>query len=284
MALRELIDKNELQRLQDGFCKIAGISAYCLDHDGIKITRISGDDRYLHCLQEKLALERVQGKESLEDLAIEDIEGKKQVAALSVQARGEKELYWIIFRPENMTDETFYQALDLLRDTSISLLQGKLQSEEELAVMRIAVSGNGKVVMAQVASHEMNVFTRGSDGKWTNTVKEMDDFTSELYRGIALDYEGKRMWRFERQEQDCWLMFTETDDDGAENTVAVMKVDDGAQHAYYVACPDNGNIVYFTCYLNGKSMLMKGVYEDGTFRTQLLNQGVNGLAANGDSR
>ncbi|MBO7091734.1 MAG: hypothetical protein J6W23_08095, partial [Victivallales bacterium] len=97
-------------------------------------------------------------------------------------------------------------------------LQGKLQSEEELAVMRIAVSGNGKVVMAQVASHEMNVFTRGSDGKWTNTVKEMDDFTSELYRGIALDYEGKLMWRFERQEQDCWLMFTETDDDGAENT------------------------------------------------------------------
>ena len=163
-------------------------------------------------------------------------------------------------------------------------LQGKLQSEDELAVMRIAASGNGKVVVAQVASHEMNVFTRGSDGNWTNTVKETEDFTAELYRGIALDYEGKRMWRFERQEQDCWLMFTETADDGAENTVAVMKVDDGAQHAYYVACPDNGNIVYFTCYLNGKSMLMKGVYEDGTFQTQLISQDVDGVAANGDSR
>ncbi|MBR4416572.1 MAG: hypothetical protein IKS67_07375, partial [Victivallales bacterium] len=163
-------------------------------------------------------------------------------------------------------------------------LQGKLQSEDELAVMRLAASGNGKLVVAQIASHEMNVFTRGNDGNWTNTVKETDDFTAELYRGIALDYEGKRMWRFERQEQDCWLMFTETADDGAENTVSVMKVDDGTQHAYYVTCPDNGNIVYFTCYLNGKSMLMKGVYEDGMFKTQLISQGIDGLAANGDSR
>lgn len=128
MALRELLDRNELQRLQDGFCKVSGISAYCLDHDGAKITRVSGDDRYFHCLQEKLALERVQGDGSIEDLAIEDLEGKKQVAALAIQARGEKELYWITFRPEDMKEETFFQALELLRDASVTFLQGKLQT------------------------------------------------------------------------------------------------------------------------------------------------------------
>lgn len=128
MALRELLDKNELQRLQDGFCKVSGLSAYCIDHDGVKITRISGDDRYLHCLQEKLALERVQGPGSIEDLAVEDLEGKKQVAALAISARGEKELYWILFRPEEMTEDTFYQAVELLRSASITLLQGKIQS------------------------------------------------------------------------------------------------------------------------------------------------------------
>ena len=163
-------------------------------------------------------------------------------------------------------------------------LQGNLKSEDEMAVMRIAASGNGKVVAVQVASHEMNVFTRGDNGNWTSTTKEMDAFTAELYRGIALDYDGKRMWHFERQEQDCGLMFSETEDDGTESTVAVMKVDDGTQHAYYVACADNGNVVYFTCYLNGKSMLMKGVYEDGTFHAQLVSQGVNGLTADGDCR
>ena len=128
MALRELLDKNELQRLQDGFCKVSGLSAYCLDHDATKITRISGDDRYLHCLQEKLALERVQGEDALEDLAVEDMEGKKQVAAMSIAARGEKELYWILFRPEEMGDQEFSAALELLRSASITLLQGKLQS------------------------------------------------------------------------------------------------------------------------------------------------------------
>jgi Tol biopolymer transport system component len=31
-------------------------------------------------------------------------------------------------------------------------------------------------------------------------------------------------------------------------------------------------------------MLMKGVYEDGTFHVQLVSQGIDGLAADGDSR
>ena len=128
MALRELLDKNELQRLQDGFCRLSGLSAYCLDHEGTKITRISGDDRYLHCLQERLALERVFGNDSLEDMAVEPLEGKKEVAALAIAARGEKELYWIVFRSELVKEDAFCQGLDLLRDASITFLQGKLQS------------------------------------------------------------------------------------------------------------------------------------------------------------
>ena len=128
MALQELLDRNELQRLQDEFCKVAGVSAYCLDHEGIKLTRVSGDDRYLHCAQERMAFERVQGKYSLEDLAVEDLDGQKQVAALAIRARGEKELYWMVYRPEGMSARTFDEALDLLRDASIIFLQGKIQS------------------------------------------------------------------------------------------------------------------------------------------------------------
>ncbi|MBR4731598.1 MAG: EAL domain-containing protein [Lachnospiraceae bacterium] len=127
MALQELLDKNELQRLQDGFCKISGVSAYCLNHEGIKITRISGDDRYLHCMQERMALERVIGEDSLEDLAVEELEGRKLVAAIAIKARGQKELFWIVFKPEDMAEDEFYQRLELLRDASITFLQGKLQ-------------------------------------------------------------------------------------------------------------------------------------------------------------
>ena len=163
-------------------------------------------------------------------------------------------------------------------------LQGKLQNENELAVSRIATSGDGKTVVAQVSGHEMNVFRRGDDGTWTNTVKESDDFTAELYRGVALNYDGTRMWHFTRMGQDGWLSFTDTAADGTETTVPVMQVDNGRQHAYYVACADDGNVVYFTSYLNDVAMLMKGVYEDGTFHAQLISQGIDGLAADGDSR
>ena len=127
VALHELLDRNELQRLQDGFCKISGVSAYCLNHEGVKITRISGDDRYLHCVQERLALERVMGEDSLEDMAVEELEGKKLVTAIAIKARGEKELFWIVFKPEDMSEDDFYQALELLRDASITFLQGKLK-------------------------------------------------------------------------------------------------------------------------------------------------------------
>ncbi|MBR6152164.1 MAG: EAL domain-containing protein [Lachnospiraceae bacterium] len=128
MALQELLDRNELQRLQDGFCKVSGVSAYCLNQEGMKITRISGDDRYYRGLQEQLALERVMGEDAIEDMAVENIEGHKQVAAIAIQARGEKELYWIVYKPEEMREDDFYQITELLRDASISFLQGKLQA------------------------------------------------------------------------------------------------------------------------------------------------------------
>ena len=163
-------------------------------------------------------------------------------------------------------------------------LQGDLQGETELAVTRVATSGNGKVVVAQVSGHEMNLFKRGDDGKWICTAKNADDFTAELYRGVALNYDGSRMWHFTRQGQDGWLSFTDTASDGTETTVPVIQVDDGMQHAYYVACTDDGNVVYFTSCLNGVMMLMKGVYDDGTLKTQIISVGADGLPADGDSR
>ena len=94
------------------------------------------------------------------------------------------------------------------------------------------------------------------------------------------------MWHFTRRGQDGWLSFTDTATDGTETTVPVMQVDEGMQHSYYVSCSDNGDVVYFSNYLNGLAMLMKGVYdaEDGSFRTQLVSLGADGLAANGDSK
>ena len=162
-------------------------------------------------------------------------------------------------------------------------LDGKLD-ENELAALRIAASGNGKVVAAQVSSQAMTVFKRRDDGKWSSSTRQTEDFNSDLFRGIALDYDGTRMWHFTEQEQGCWLTLTELADDGKENDIAVVKVDDDTQRSYYVACTDDGNVVYFTQYINGTAMLMKGVYDGESLKTQIVSWGVDGMVADGDSR
>lgn len=157
MALLELLDKNELQRLQDEFCVVAGVSAYCLDHEGGKITRLSGSDRYLHSMQERMALDRVLGEDSIEDLAVEELDGQSQVAAMSIRARGEKELYWIVFRPAEMEEDAFLRCLDLLRDSSITFLQGKIKSygaEAESIRSQAASQRMGRTLhMIQATAH-----------------------------------------------------------------------------------------------------------------------------------
>ena len=162
-------------------------------------------------------------------------------------------------------------------------LDGQLD-EDELAVSRIAVSGDGKVLMAQVATQPMTVFKKGADGNWSSSTRLTDDFTSELYKGIALNYDGSRMWHFTLHDQAYWLTLTETADDGTESEHAVLKVDDSTQHSYYVACSDEGNVVYFTQYVNDTAVLMKGIHEDGEMKTQAVSWGIDGKVADGDCR
>ena len=84
----ELIDRDELQRLQDEFCRATGICAYCLDCMGQQITSISGSEEQREKVktsstlaQLKNAIERVE-EGSLEDQAIEELEQDGDYIAL----------------------------------------------------------------------------------------------------------------------------------------------------------------------------------------------------------
>ena len=47
---KELIDKQELQRLQNSFCKVTGVCVYCQDANGHRVTECTGNQEQ----QEKL--------------------------------------------------------------------------------------------------------------------------------------------------------------------------------------------------------------------------------------
>ena len=131
----ELIDQKELQHLQEIFCRVTGVCAYCLDGEGRQITAVSGSRSqlektagYLSSEQVKTVVERVE-EGSLEDQAIEEFhETGDRVAAVVVRVEGRTVLCWVVFDlAEEETDEArFLSVLDLLRDASNTLMMNKM--------------------------------------------------------------------------------------------------------------------------------------------------------------
>lgn len=131
----ELIDRDELQRLQEEFCRVSGVCVYCLDGEKQQITRCSGPEGQLEEAREYLkservieVLERVE-EGSLEDQAVEELnEEGNRVAAVAVRVDGGTVLYWIVFAlSKEGPDETrFLQILDFLRNISNTLFHNKM--------------------------------------------------------------------------------------------------------------------------------------------------------------
>lgn len=129
MPFEGIINKTELQKLQDEFCEVTGLYVYCLDADKLPLSQISGNREqlskiapYFECAEMMRALDRVYG-DSLEDQAIENLTDEKgKVAAVAIRPeKKETVLYWLVVSLSQTTNIRFAgleQALDLLRDGS----------------------------------------------------------------------------------------------------------------------------------------------------------------------
>lgn len=132
-----LMDGNELQQLQDAFCDVMGVWAYCLNEEKVKITQVSGKaekmaevERYITAPQIQNVLERVEDG-SLEEQLIEELdEGTGRVAAIAVRRNGRVAFYWIVFDLSSENQNSVAQlnhVLDLLRSVSCVLVGSKLK-------------------------------------------------------------------------------------------------------------------------------------------------------------
>ncbi len=156
LSYHDLIDPAELQKLQDEFCRVTGVYAWCLDEKRELVTSVYGNKEESEALMELLEgesleylLERVEPG-GLEEVAIEELaEQGLHAAAVSVRIEGRPVIYWIMVgvtgtqRKEEkeltedraaeagpfcsrLSPEAFYRALDLLRHTSAVLFQNKV--------------------------------------------------------------------------------------------------------------------------------------------------------------
>lgn len=150
-SYESLIDREELQRLQEGFCRVTGICAYCVNAAGEEQTTVSGDSEdkrlmqpYMIKQQIKDALARVKDG-SIEELAVEDTAAVNvKLAVMSIRIQGRTVINWVVFcilAEETEITETdrllsgynralsereFYHVLDLLRESSRILFRNKI--------------------------------------------------------------------------------------------------------------------------------------------------------------
>lgn len=191
----ELIDQQVLQHLQEAFCRVAGVCAYCLDSRGRPLTDGSGTrpqlERtagYLSSGLVKAVVERVE-EGSLEDQAIEEIPGTgDRVAAVAVRAEGRTVLCWLVFAlGEDSPDEAgFLAALDLLGDASNTLMTNKMSrfsAEMECRRSRSAEQEMSRTLQSIEATTEIVQLLDSDD----RIEAVMDKWLSVLARHIRVD-------------------------------------------------------------------------------------------------
>lgn len=134
ISFNSLIDKNEIQHLQDEFCAITGIYAYSITDNGEEFTKPSKGVRNLERILNAATPEIIEqalfrvADGSLEDVVIEDTEDESvKVSAIAVRVDGHTVMKWVACGVVS-EDNHYYKALDLLRDTSQAIMRGKITS------------------------------------------------------------------------------------------------------------------------------------------------------------
>ena len=153
----EVLDRKQLQNIQDVFCAAVGIYAFAVDKDGTDMTCVSGNERDTAVLEKQiprekmLSLFRSVSESGLEDQAVEDTEiDSLKYAAVCIKKEGKTIVTWLVygvlsdaeseegqefardFRYQ-ITEKRFSLALDLIRETSMHLISNKFIAQNAQA-------------------------------------------------------------------------------------------------------------------------------------------------------
>ncbi|NLL76926.1 MAG: EAL domain-containing protein [Clostridiales bacterium] len=146
--MQNLIDEKALKKWQDKFCNATNVYAYCIDSGGHPITEMSGKDTETEQIKQVISKEMFLNifkrvtEGGLEEQAVETTAVPNlRLAAISIMLDGKVVAVWIVcgiltdsdesgyeYEPFHgfeyaVTEKEFYYALDLLRDTTYSLLK-----------------------------------------------------------------------------------------------------------------------------------------------------------------
>lgn len=152
-----ILDRRELQQLQNEFCMTAGVYAFCVDGDGIDMTEMSCEEQDKELLMQYVPREKIfslfrrVSESTLEDQAVEETEiDALKYAVVCTKEEGRTLLAWMVCGVlcdavsqegrefakgfcRQTTERQFNKALDLLREISRHMVYDKLTAQEAKA-------------------------------------------------------------------------------------------------------------------------------------------------------
>lgn len=147
-----LIDIEWLQKIQDSFCEVAQVCAFCVDEKGKRLTELSGNKEDSGKMIEMLSEERLTSvidrmkNSDVEDQIVEEIgESGVKIAGISIKVHKKVILNWIVLaaikgKTENyrvsIAEEFFQRTLDFIRIGSDTFFSDRADAAEAAAESR----------------------------------------------------------------------------------------------------------------------------------------------------
>jgi diguanylate cyclase (GGDEF)-like protein len=226
--MQQLFDKAELQKVQDYFCTLTHLFAYCVGTDGEKMTEMSGDEEGIRTLKAVVSeedfyqlLKRVSDS-SLEDIVVASTAyDNLKLAAVSAQRNGEQNICWLVCCVlEDVTEgkllqipcqgigtDDFYKALDLIAEIE----QKAHKAERELLSARVE-SERSKCSETEMSRALRRTEAMTAMVQFLESDKSFEDMGNEIMKiaGEYLDVSGVKLFQIrrsgERVDMICnWL-------------------------------------------------------------------------------
>lgn len=180
VPMQGILETKGLMKIQNRFCRVAGVYAFAMDTDGKMITDMSGDKEDVAVIFEKVGMDtflragkQVSENALEEQVIVESGYDNVRVAAISIRVKGTVYLNWIVCAVLNPTEEM--RAERMLQGVSRTISEAHFL--DMLDLMREITH---KLVDARITSQRMNIEAmkdRSSREDMSQSLKRIEAFT-----------------------------------------------------------------------------------------------------------
>ena len=216
--MQQIFSKAELQKVQNHFCTLSHLFAYCVDMDGQRLTEMSGDEQGIAYIRRFLSDEDFYqvykriADSTLEDILVEPTRyANLKLAAVCVTSQGSRTNCWLLCAVikdaadgqmpeapvEGITMDDLYHALDMLACVERKLVQNEIDVQNARCESQ----------KSKYSETEMSAALRRTEAmtevvQYLESTESFEDATQKILKivGEYLEVSAARLFQVEKNE------------------------------------------------------------------------------------